>query len=200
MLRNAEMAASAAVHEDFPRRWQAEVLAAPPLIAPARHYVYPQAVEEIERGALQVLLRAEPAAAPALLTFARGFAEPSLPNGLWACPNPTQLCAACGGYVYLVDTERPESFLQVPYRPVTAIHAASQAGLLLIAGFHRLWALSAQGAAWETEKLSWEGIRVTRVEGWELEGFGWDLQTDREVPFCVDLKTGAHTGGSSSDR
>jgi hypothetical protein len=195
MPRMGKMAASTLLHEDFPRNWQAEILSAPPLIAPARHHVYPRVVEEIERGALQVLLRAGTSASPALLTFARGFAEPSLPHGLWTCPNPAQLCAACGGYVYLVDTEKPENFLQLPYRPVTAIHAAPHAGLLLFAGFHTLWALGAGGPAWESKKLSWEGIRITRVEGWELDGFGWDLMTDREVPFRVDLRSGANSGG-----
>lgn len=195
MPRAVDMPASSLLHEDFRRNWQAEILSTPPLIAPARQHVYPRIVEEIERGALQVLLRAGTSGSPALLTFARGFAEPSLPHGLWTCPNPAQLCAACGGYVYLVDSQEPENFLQVPYRPVTAIYAAAKANLLLFAGFHTLWALGAGGPAWESKKLSWEGIRITRVEGWELDGFGWDLMTDREVPFRVDLKTGAHSGG-----
>ena len=43
----------------FPHRWQAEVLAARPLILPARHFVYPREAEEVERGALEVLIRPE---------------------------------------------------------------------------------------------------------------------------------------------
>jgi hypothetical protein len=43
--------------------------------------------------------------------------------------------------------------------------------------------------------LSWEGVRVTGVDGDELHGFGWNLQTDKEVEFAVDLRTGVHTGG-----
>lgn len=41
----------------FPHSWQAEVLASRPLILPSRHYVYPREVEEVERGALEVLIR-----------------------------------------------------------------------------------------------------------------------------------------------
>jgi hypothetical protein len=26
-------------------------------------------------------------------------------------------------------------------------------------------------------------------------GFGWELKTDQELPFEVDLKTGKHSGG-----
>ena len=34
-----------------------------------------------------------------------------------------------------------------------------------------------------------------RRKGGELRGFGWNLMTDKEVEFAVDLRTGAHTGG-----
>jgi hypothetical protein len=52
-----------------------------------------------------------------------------------------------------------------------------------------------EGLAWQTARLSWEGIRVTSVEGDVLRGFGWNLMTDEEVGFSVDLRTGAHAGG-----
>ena len=45
--------------ESFPHRWQAEVLPARPLILPPRHFVYPRDAEEVERGALEVLVRPE---------------------------------------------------------------------------------------------------------------------------------------------
>ena len=180
----------------FPHAWQAEILERPPLIAPGRQYVYPQAVEEVERGALQILLRADPGSAPVLATFALGFADPSLPHGLWSCPNPRQICAIAGGYAYIVEAARPEQWMPVPYRPVTSIHVVPEPQLLIFASFHTLWALGKKGQAWETAKLSWEGLRVTKVEGGTLHGFGWDLPSDTEVPFTVDLTTGRHEGGA----
>ena len=103
----------------FPHDWQAEILEAPPLIAPTRHYIYPQAVEEVERGALQIYWRSRPDAETAMATFALGFADPSLPHGVWSCPNPRQVCALAGGYAYVVDIDQPEKWMQIPYRPVT---------------------------------------------------------------------------------
>lgn len=180
----------------FPHTWQAEILSRPPLIAPARQYVYPRVVDEVEHGALQILLRTGPQAAPALMTFALGFAAPTLPHGLWSCPNPEQFCAVAGGYAYLVNVNDPQQWTQVPYRPVVSVHPAEEAGMLIFAGFHQLWALGRDGMAWETGKLSWEGLRIVHIAGNTLTGFGWDLQTDREVGFTVDLRTGAHTGGA----
>src|SRR5579863_5861468 len=50
----------------FPHRWKAEILAARPLILPPRHFVYPREVEEIERGALEVMVRPNQRGAPGL--------------------------------------------------------------------------------------------------------------------------------------
>jgi hypothetical protein len=180
----------------FPHDWQVEILEGAPLIAPTRQYVYPQAVEEVERGALQILLRSRLGDAPVMATFALGFAEPSLPNGIWSCPNPRQVCAIAGGYAYVVDVDRPDQWLQIPYRPVTWVYAVREQGLLLFASFHAVWALGIAGKAWETGRLSWEGLRVTGINGRQLQGFGWDLDSDAEVPFTVDLTTGQHVGGA----
>ena len=182
----------------FPHDWQVEILEATPLIAPTRHYIYPQAVEEVERGALQIYFRSRPEAERAMATFALGFADPSLPHGVWSCPNPRQMCAIAGGYAYVVDLDRPDKWIQIPYRPVTWVDAAPAHKLLLFASFHRLWALGVEGKAWETNRLSWEGLRVTGINSRQLHGFGWDLETDSEVPFTVDLATGDHTGSGGS--
>lgn len=184
----------------FPHNWQVEILEAPPLIAPAQHYIYPQAVEEVERGALQIYFRSRPGGETAMATFALGFADSSLPHGVWSCPNPRQMCAIAGGYAYVIDVDSPEHWMQIPYRPVTWVDAAPEHKLLLFASFHRLWALGVEGKAWETKRLSWEGLRVTEIDGRHLHGFGWELDTDTEVPFTVNLTTGDHTGGGGSSK
>lgn len=184
------------VDSAFLHDWQVEILKAPPLIAPTRHYVYPQAVEDVEQGALQILLRSQAGLAPVMATFALGFDEPSLPHGIWSCPNRRELCAIAGGYAYVVEADRPDQWMQIPYRPVTWVQAAPEQGLLLFASFHALWALGVEGKAWETPWLSWEGMRMTGIDGQQLHGFGWDLDSDAEVPFTVDLITGQHVGGA----
>lgn len=181
--------------ESFPHAWQVQILDRPPLIAPAGQYVYPQAVDEVEIGALLVLLRAHPQATSVLATFALGFEEQSLPHGIWSCPNPDQLCAIAGGYAYLVQADRPEEWLQIPYRPVVSVHPVPEHALLIFASFHKLWALGSNGMEWETKRLSWEGLRVTEIQDGQLFGFGWDMNTDAEVAFAVDLTTGTHSGG-----
>ncbi len=184
------------VNQSFPAAWSAEILRARPPILPRRHLTYPAIVEEVERGALEVMVR--PAAAePFLATCALGFASQSVPTGVWTCPDPAVLCAVAGGYAYMIDTAAPERFEQIAYRPVTEVRPLADVGLLLFSSFHSLEAWGPQGRTWQTDRLSWEGVRLGDLQGDQLEGWGWDLRSDREVPFTLNLRTGKHRGGPS---
>jgi hypothetical protein len=183
----------------FPHSWTAEILPRRPMILPARHYVYPAAVEEVEKGALEVLVQpgtGQDGSQPFLATCALGFRDPAAPTGLWAMPNPEWLCAVSGGYAYLIDTANPEKFVHLRYRPVLHIEsyrppqADSTRGLLLFISHHTILAWGQDGEAWESERLSWEGIAIERIDGNYLQGRGWDMMTDRETPFTLDLTNG----------
>jgi hypothetical protein len=185
-------------HESFPHEWRVDILTKPPLIAPARQHTYPLQVageeDALARGAL--FLMVHPATAGTFLaTCALGFTDPTMPTGVFACPNPSELCAVAGGYAYVIDTAEPSQSNQIPLKPVTQVIPIGEQQLLLFVGFHAIVAWGASGLAWQTRRLSWEGVRVAGVEGDSLRGFGWNLMTDKEVEFTVDLKTGAHVGG-----
>ena len=179
----------------FPHDWQATVLERRPLISPARQFVYPREVEEVERGALELIVRPAPDRGNAgeyLATFALGFADPAVPTGLWSCPNPRWLCAVAGGYAYLVNASNPQQWEMIVYRPVLAVTPLLPQQLLLFSGHQSLMAYGPNGKAWETLRLSWEGIEILTVREASLTGLGWDLITDREFEFEVDLRTGEH--------
>lgn len=189
--------------QSFPHDWRAQVLARPPLIAPVRQFTYPRQVageqDAMARGALVVVVH--PAAGGDFLaTCALGFTDPSMPTGIFACPNPRELCAVAGGYAYILDVAAPERSTQVPLKPVVEVLVLAENGLLIFVGFHAMVAWGRGGLAWQTARLSWEGIRITGVQiseggSAQLHGLGWKLATDKEVKFAVDLRTGAHTGG-----
>ena len=226
-----------------------------PLILPARHFVFPGQAEEVERGALEVLIRPTPvhldkeraaalkgqelkqagalnghdfsraestakatwALAPEgrspqnspvdpdpdsgpntnplpsqefLATCALGFRDSVVPTGLWSTPNPDEICAVSGGYAYIIDTTAPERFAMIAYRPVLEIYPATTDGLLLFVGHHAIIAWGAQGQAWQSEKLSDEGVAITGIEDGVLHGRGWEMKTDKEHLFTLDLQSG----------
>jgi hypothetical protein len=212
----------------FPHNWQAEILVARPLIPPQRHFVYPLDAEEVERGALEVLIRAnltlanltwagptrtvgrdfspdispekkdgalapEAPPQPFLATCALGFRDAIVPTGLWSCPNPNEICAVSGGYAYMIDTTAPERFTMIAYRPVLEVRALAAQGLLLFVSHHYLLAWGEAGQAWQSEKLSDEGVTITAIEGAQLHGLGWNMIADKETPFTLDLRTGLRT-------
>jgi hypothetical protein len=201
--------ASAPVFDfSFPHRWQARILPSRPAILPGRHFVYPRDAEEVERGALEVLVKpGAPGLASEtgedtrinspldnaqqfLATCALGFRDPAVPTGLWSAPNPDELCAVSGGYAYVIDTTAPERFTMIPYRPVLEVRPALAASVLLFVGHRSIQAWGVAGQAWESERLSDEGITITTVEDSQLRGAGWQMLTDKETQFTLDLRTG----------
>lgn len=179
----------------FAHEWQAEVLAARPAILPARHFVYPREAEEVERGALEVMVRpAVESAQTFLATCALGFRDPAVPTGIWATPNPREICCVSGGYGYVIDTAAPERFTMIAYRPVLAVLAATEDGVLLFVGHRSILAWGPAGLAWETEKLSDEGITIEGIADGVLRGAGWEMRTDRETTFAIELGSGRRLG------
>lgn len=189
------------MNDAFPQNWTAEVLKAPPMIAPARQYTYPRQIageeDTLARGALLLMVR--PATGGSFLaTCSLGFNDPSVPTGLFSCPDPDELCAVAGGYAYIIDTTQPERSTHIPLKPVVEVRPIPSHNLIVFAGFHTLCAWGRSGEAWQTARLSWEGIRITGIEGDTLHGTGWNMLTDKDVPFTVDLRTGRHEGGGYS--
>lgn len=95
-----------------------------------------------------------------------------------------------GGYAYLIDTTAPERFTMIPYRPVLAVRALPAHGLLLFVGHHSILAWGVAGEAWQSAKLSDEGVTIAAVEKDVLRGIGWEMRTDRETQFALNLQNG----------
>lgn len=178
----------------FPHSWKAEILPQRPLIKPLRSYTYPHEAEEVERGALEVMVQPPGEGLKFLATFALGFNGPSVPSGLWSCPAADELCAVAGGYAYIVNTLAPGEFTHIALRPVLEIGSLPEQRLLVFVGHQALLAWGVAGEAWRSPPLSSEGLRLTEIHGDDLHGFGWDLKSDREIPFTVDLRTGRCSG------
>src|ERR1700728_2506908 len=90
--------------QEFSHSWSVEVLKKPPLIAPARQFIYPQQIageeDALARGALQLMVR--PASGGTFLaTCALGFTDPAMPTAVFACPDTSEMCAVAGGYAYI---------------------------------------------------------------------------------------------------
>ena len=175
----------------FQHAWYAKIQADTPSTLPSRQFIYPQQADEVEIGALEVMIRPiAQKALPFLATCALGFRDPAVPTGLWSVPRKEEICLVSGGYAYVIDTSEPENFTMIPLRPVMEIRPLVALGLMLFIGHHGIIAWGADGQAWESDKLSDEGIRITDIAGGILYGMGWEMSSDKEKAFAVDLMTG----------
>ena len=105
------------------------------------------------------------------------------------------MCAVAGGYAYIINTAQPEHCTHIGLKPVVEVKTLVIQTLVLFIGFHSIVAWGRNGLAWESARLSWEGVRIANIEGNVLHGTGWNLITDREMSFSLDLLTGQHKGG-----
>src|SRR5262245_9493225 len=189
----------AAVPSDltFPRSYQAEILhRLPMLIEEPRQFVFPTQVEEAEHGALIVRVRPQ-TGQQWIGIFAKGFDSERAITGLLATPHSDWLCAVSGGYAYLVDANHAEQRHFVKSRPVVEIQMAGDARVLIFADFQTISGCTSEGGLLQTAPLSWEGLKITAINGDELQGLGWDARQDRDIPFTIDLHTGRHAGGAA---
>jgi hypothetical protein len=147
-------------------------------------------VEEVERGALEVMVRPDGSQPSFLATCALGFRDSVVPTGIWSAPNPQEICAVSGGYAYIIDTSAPERFTMLPFRPVLSVVPAAEDALLLFAGHRTIIGWGPQGEAWHSPKLSDEGVTIVEIRRGKLLGMGWNMMTDKETPFALDLQTG----------
>jgi hypothetical protein len=180
----------------FPREYEIKVLESPPPVHPLEKlYYYPLELEEGDRSGVYV--RVAPAAGtPWFGFFASGFDSPQVMNAVCSCPDPGAVCVIAGGYAYVVNCSCPSEWCRVEQRPVMELRTVADQQLTLFAGFTSISALGPQGLVWNSERLSWEGLRIAGIHGHILHGFGWDAPTDKEIAFELDLRTGKHTGGA----
>ena len=78
----------------------------------------------------------------------------------------------------------------IPYRPVLTVRAVVVENLLVFVGNRSILAWGQDGQAWESAKLSDEGVAIVEIEGGLLCGTGWQIMSGREETFQLDLRTG----------
>lgn len=180
----------------FPRSYEVKALeSAPPVHPLEKLYHYPVELEEGDRSGIYIRVVPNPGAAW-FGFFAAGFESPQVMNAVCSCPDPDSLCIVAGGYAYVVRSTDPRHWSRIEQRPVVELKTVADQRLILFAGFTSITALGPDGIAWTTQRLSWEGIRITQIDGEVLHGYGWHAPSDKEVRFEVDLRTGKHTGGA----
>lgn len=130
-------------------------------------------------------------------TFASGHFGSRTIAGLWTTPNRYSFCAVVEGQGYIVDVRDPQKCEAVPIVPVLAVRSSVKHQLLIFANHTELLAYGSAGIAWRTRRLSWDSLKLTTMSNDVLYGVFWDIRSESEQSFMVNLADGTHTGGAN---
>jgi hypothetical protein len=104
-------------------------------------------------------------------------------------PDRRQLIVIAGGEGYFVD---PESRRQTHGfgGDINFAQRIESLSLVLIANRAEVAAFSADGRGWNSERLSWDGLRHLAVSGSILNGEAWSPVSSAWHPFALNLRNG----------
>jgi hypothetical protein len=135
---------------------------------------------------------------PWLGTFAFGSFQNGV-TGVYSCPDEESVCVISAGEGYIVRADDPVVWKEIGTCPILNVRIVASKELLLFADFTRITAYGRRGHVWTTGSLSWDGIEIVNLTPEYIQGLAWDSPQQRKVEFVVDVETGRHTGGSSSE-
>ena len=107
-------------------------------------------------------------------------------------PEPNTVCVVSRGAGYVVNAEAPEEWEEIGVCPVTDFRPMPEHKLLVFSDFTRLAAYGTDGLVWQSPRVCWDELKITRVTNESIEGTGYDPTNSLkpEMQFAVDLKTG----------
>lgn len=122
------------------------------------------------------------------------------PHGAQLCcahPDGRRLVVVSRGAAYVVSMADPTDWEELSMLAVIGYCVAPAEQVLVLYDHMQLLGLCADGLIWSTPILSWDGIRSVEVINGTVIGEGWDASTSKYVPFSVDVRTGASSGGAA---
>ncbi|MCP4525483.1 MAG: hypothetical protein GY833_06195 [Aestuariibacter sp.] len=131
-----------------------------------------------------------------------GIFAPGYPNALTkvlSFPDERSVCVIASGQAYIVRADNPQIWKKAQLFPVWDARAILEKKLLVLVDFTVLTAYGPEGIIWTTNRLSWDGLKITDVTSNCIRGIAWDSPRGKEVEFVVDIQTGRHEGGASPE-
>lgn len=159
-------------------------------------YYYPGARQD--GGADGLLVRVDPASGLMWLGVFAFWDRGSVSKcGVFSCPDVDVVCVVSAGKGYIVHTDKPAWWSEVPTLPIKQVLQLPERGMIVFSDLTTVCAFNQAGLAWRTARLAWDRLQITAVKGDRILGTGWDPTRPTQVPFSIDLATGQHEGGSS---
>jgi hypothetical protein len=122
--------------------------------------------------------------------FAFGYQSPPAISRVLSSPDQNRACIISSGAAYVVKTDEPETWEQIPIVPVLDVRLIPEHQLIVFADFTRLAAYGRSGLAWRSPRVCWDGLKILNVTHDTIEGIGYDPTNLGESRFAVDVIMG----------
>jgi hypothetical protein len=122
--------------------------------------------------------------------FAFGYGSPPAISRVTSTSDPDVICVISRGAAYIVKADEPDSWKEIPVRPVLDVRLVLEHQLLIFAEFTRLTAYGRDGLVWRSPRLCWDHLRILGVTLDEIKGVGYDPTNACDSYFLVDIRTG----------
>jgi len=129
----------------------------------------------------------------------RFLAGKESPNGDNFCglhPNGKSLVVISKGRGYIVSIENPELWEELSLTPIMGHCYDKSTNTLVLYGFTKLLGIQETGVAWKTDSMSWDGLKLIKLQNGLVKGLGWDSTISKDVPFEVKVIDGEIQGGA----
>ena len=117
-------------------------------------------------------------------------------NAIFEFDNRQNVLVIAGGTCYIMNPNytKPIEVFGVGYETVIK----TLGGRLILQDLTDISIIEPNGEHWDTERISWDGLKDLKLEGNLVTGLSFDPMNDKEewVKFVVDLETRKVTGGS----
>lgn len=118
-------------------------------------------------------------------------------SGVFATPDPRQLCVVADGLTYLVRVDAAQHGALIAHHQVGQIEAVVDPDLLLLVRFIDIVAVGPDGVAWRSPRLAVDDLRVLSTSGGIIECSLDNLGSSATI--TLDAATGQQQEGTRLD-
>lgn len=109
-------------------------------------------------------------------------------------PDSNRIIVIASGQGYIME---PESFVPIKTFGLGIKQAIeTQTNRVICADDCSLYLIEKDGSVWESERISWDGIKDLNIQNNILTGLAYYPMSDSWKPFTFDIKSKLITGGS----
>lgn len=180
------------IDRTFDGNYDCQVLHEIPSGGAVSHYLPQQQAGVGQDG---ILLRISPRGISSWIgLFSSVKKYPGTPSRILFTPNPNTICVICSGDAVVTDVRHPNRSTLLDFEPITDAIAVKERRIIVFAGFTKLMAFDGSSVAWETSRVAWDELKITSINALSIYGEYWDVATEKQVQFEVDLDTGEVKG------